>query len=79
MPLHTLPEEVLQEVIDSLPSHQDVASLSLQCRRIHRLFEMATAQIPPGLGYIFVESSKPHPAERALELGDLHRLKEAIK
>ncbi|KAF7157169.1 hypothetical protein CNMCM6106_002251 [Aspergillus hiratsukae] len=42
MSLISLPEEVLQGVIDSFSSHRDVASLSLQCRRIHRLCEMST-------------------------------------
>ncbi|KAF7181452.1 hypothetical protein CNMCM7691_000670 [Aspergillus felis] len=41
MSLHSLPDELLQEVINSL-SHRDAASLSLQSRRIYRLCEMST-------------------------------------
>lgn len=118
MSLLSLPDEVLQGVIDSFSSHRDVASLSLQCRRIHRLCEMSTRRKyrrvrlrntsdfakafgvllsvlkkprlglyirniqlkrSPALGYAFVKSYRLRPAERALELDDLHRLEEAIK
>ena len=41
MSIHSLSDEVLQGVINNL-SHRDVASLSLQSRRIHRLCEMST-------------------------------------
>ncbi|KAF3399042.1 hypothetical protein DPV78_006982 [Talaromyces pinophilus] len=42
MPLQSLPEEVSVLILSYLPSHADAAALSLQCRRWHRLCEMAT-------------------------------------
>lgn len=42
MSLQSLPEEVLVLILSYLPSHADAAALSLQCRRWHRLCDMAT-------------------------------------
>lgn len=37
-----LPLEVKQRIISYLPSHSDVAALSVQCRALHSISDMAT-------------------------------------
>ena len=40
--LTNLPNEILQQIISSLESHQDVAALSIQCHSLHALCDLPT-------------------------------------
>ncbi|KAJ5670036.1 uncharacterized protein N7477_005399 [Penicillium maclennaniae] len=44
MSFHELPLEIQQRIISYLPSDKDVAALSVQCRALHFMSDMATRQ-----------------------------------